>query len=252
MNKLFFTTLLCCGMQAIMSPLSAMPAIEANASEAEAPDKSNTVIARIDLPAFSGIYSDVVANITIEQGNEYFIEAQGPEHLIQLIEPELQQEGGTLTIKAKKEYKVKKNGISIRIVTPQLSLIYNEGVGNICTKGAFKTQMMTITNEGVGNITIESMECERMQVVNEGVGNVDLIGKATNAVFKSEGVGNINAYNFEVSNLNADLKGVGSIECYVTERFTCDANGVGSIYYKGNPKQTHISANGLGKVRVAK
>ena len=48
MKKLFFTTLLCCGMQAIMSPLSAMPAIEANASEAEAPDKSNTVIARID------------------------------------------------------------------------------------------------------------------------------------------------------------------------------------------------------------
>ena len=112
--------------------------------------------------------------------------------------------------------------------------------------------MMTITNEGVGNITVENMECERMQVINEGVGDVNLTGKATDAVFKSEGVGNINAYNFEVSDLNAYLDGVGSIECFVTERFTCEANGVGSIYYKGNPKQTHISANGLGKVRVAK
>ena len=252
MKKTFLTTLLCCGMQAIMSPLSAMPVIETNSSEAEAPDKSNSVIARIDLPAFSGIYCDVVANITIEHGNAYLIEAQGPEHLIQLIEPEIQKEGGTLTIKAKKEYKVKKNGVSLRIVTPQLGLIYNEGVGNICTKGAFKTQMMTITNEGVGNITVENMECERMQVINEGVGNVNLTGKATDAVFKSEGVGNINAYNFEVSDLNAYLDGVGSIECFVTERFTCEANGVGSIYYKGNPKQTHISANGLGKVRAAK
>ena len=35
---------------------------------------------------------------------------------------------------------------------------------------------------------------------------------------------------------------------------TKNSNNVNSNsrYYKGNPKQTHISANGLGKVRVAK
>ena len=249
MKKTLLTTLLCCGMQAIMSPLSAMPVIETNSSEAEAPDKSNNVIARIDLPAFSGVHCDVVAHIIIEQGNEYFIEAKGPEHIIQLIEPELKQAGGTLVIKAKKEYKIGKEGLLIRIVTPKLELIYNEGVGDIRTKGAFKAQMMTITSEGVGNITVENMECERMQVINEGVGNVNLTGKATNAVFKSEGVGNINAYDLEVASLSAELSGVGSIKCNVTERFTCKASGVGNIYYKGNPKQTNVSASGIGKVR---
>lgn len=249
MKKTFLTTLLCCGTLAVASPLNAMPVDESNRSETTSSDKSSTVIARMDLPAFSGVHCDVVAHIIIEQGNEYFIEAKGPEHIIQLIEPELQQEGGTLIIKAKKEYKIGKEGLLIRIVTPRLELIYNEGVGDIRTKGAFKAQMMTITSEGVGNITIENMECERMQVINEGVGNVNLTGKATNAVFKSEGVGNIHAYDFEVANLSAELNGVGSIQCNVIERFTCKASGVGNIYYKGNPKQTNISASGIGKVR---
>ena len=249
MRKTVLTTLLCCGMMAHISPLSAMPITAASPTEDTAPEKSYNVIARMDLPAFSGIYCDIVANITIEKGNEYMIEAQGPEHIIQLIEPEVQKEGGTLSIKAKKEYKVKKESIIIRIVTPQLSLIYNEGVGDIRTKGAFETQMMTITNEGVGNITIENMKCERMQVLNEGVGNVNLTGKAKHGVFKSDGVGSINTYDFEVSNLSVELDGVGGIKCHVTERFTCKANGVGSIYYTGNPKQTNINTSGIGKVR---
>ena len=249
MKKTLLTTLLCCGMMAHMSPLSAMPITGEIPTEDTAPDKSYNVIARMDLPAFSGIYCDIVANITIEKGDKYQIEAQGPEHIIQLIEPEIEKEGGTLSIKAKKEYKVKKESIIIRIVTPELSLIYNEGVGDIRTMGAFKTQMMTITNEGVGNITIENMECERMQVLNEGVVNINLTGKAKHGVFKSEGVGSINAYDFEVSNLSTELDGVGGIKCHVTERFTCKANGVGSIYYKGNPKQTNINSSGIGKIR---
>ena len=118
MKKILLIILLCCRMLVITSPLDAMSINDANTSETTAYGKSNNVIARMDLSAFSGIYCDVVAHITIEKGNEYLIEAQGPEHIIQLIVPEIQKEGGTLTIKAKKEYKVKKEVLLIRIVTP--------------------------------------------------------------------------------------------------------------------------------------
>lgn len=215
-----------------------------------APERSRGVVARMDLPEFSAIYCDVVANITIEQGNEFLIEARGPEHLVRLIEPEVSK-NGTLTVKSTKEYKVKKdNGISIRIVTPTIDMVYNDCVGNIHLKGTVKAEMMTVTNEGVGNITFDNLQCEILQVINEGVGNIEFTGKvAERAVFKSDGVGNINAYNLETPDLTADLNGVGGIECYVTQRFTCSANGVGSIYYKGDPKQTNIQNNGIGKVR---
>lgn len=215
-----------------------------------APEKSRGVIARMELAEFSAVYCDVVANITIEQGDEYLIEARGPEHIIRLIEPEVSK-NGTLTVKSTKEYKVKKNnGIEIRIVTPTVDMVYNEGVGNIHLKGAFAAQMMTVTNEGVGNITFDDLQCEILQVINEGVGNIILTGKATKrAVFKSDGVGNIEAFDLETPDLTADLNGVGGIECYVTERFTCQANGVGSIYYKGEPKHTNIRSSGIGKVR---
>lgn len=206
-------------------------------------------MAHMELPEFNAVYCDVVANITIEQGDEYLIEARGPEHLVLLIEPEVSK--GMLRIKASKEYKVKKNnGVTIRIVTPTVDMVYNEGVGNIYLKGTFETQMMTVTNEGVGNITFDNLQCEILQVMNEGVGNIVLAGKATKrAVFKSDGVGNIEAYNVEVPDLTANLNGVGNIECHVTERFTCQANGVGSIYYKGDPKHTNIRNSGIGKVR---
>ena len=243
MRQTLQTLLLCCTMA-----INALPAWAATNTVSTTAADNSGVVARMDLPAFSGVYCDVVASIIIEKGDKYYVEAQGPEHLIRLIEPVVQKEGGTLTIKAKQEYKTKKQGITIRVVTPQLDLIYNEGVGDIRTKGDFKTQMFTITNEGVGNITVANIECERLQVLLEGVGKINIAGRATHATFKSEGVGGINAYGMQVANLNAELEGMGGIECNVTERFTCNAEGVGSVYYMGNPKQTNIKSSGIGKV----
>lgn len=250
MKKTWIAALLCGTMMANALPSEATTVRNTTSEPTTTSETSRGVIARMELAKFSTIYSDVVANITIEQGNEYMIEARGPEHIIRIIEPEVSK-GGTLTIKSTKDYKVKKdNGVTIRIVTPTIDHIYNEGVGRIVAKGSFKTQMMTVTNEGVGNITINDLQCEILQVVNEGVGNINLTGKATKrAVFKSEGVGSINAFDLITPDLTAELNGVGGIECHATERFTCEANGVGSVYYKGNPKQTSISSNGIGKVR---
>ena len=246
MKKALMTACLCGSMLVAAMPLSASATDTSNV----VPERSRGVVAHMELPEFNAVYCDVVANITIDQGDEYLIEARGPEHLVLLIEPEVNS-NGVLSVKATKEYKVKKNnGVTIRIVTPTVDMVYNEGVGNIYLKGTFETQMMTVTNEGVGNITFDNLQCEILQVMNEGVGNIVLAGKATKrAVFKSDGVGNIEAYNVEVPDLTANLNGVGNIECHVTERFTCQANGVGSIYYKGDPKHTNIRNSGIGKVR---
>ena len=237
-------------MMAGTLPVNATPVWNTTPTTAASPETSRGVIARMEPGKFSTVYSEVVANIIIEQGNEYLIEARGPEHIIRLIEPEVSK-GGTLTIKSTEEYKVKKNnGITIRIVTPTLDHAYNNGVGNMHVKGTVKASMMTVTNEGVGNITFDDLHCEILQVINEGVGNINLAGEATKrAVFKSRGVGSINAYNLITPDLTAGLEGVGGIECHVTERFICKAEGVGSIYYKGNPKHTNISSEGIGKVK---
>lgn len=213
-----------------------------------APEKSRGVIARMELAEFSAVYCDVVANITIEQGDEYLIEARGPEHIIRLIEPEVSK--GMLRIKASKEYKVKKNGgVNIRVVAPSVEAIENDGVGNITFKGLTKAEELRVKNDGVGNITIENLQCNVLYVQNDGVGYVCIDGKAGRAVFTSNGVGNIEAFDLETADLSASLNGVGGIECYVTERFTCQANGVGSVYYKGEPKHTNIRSSGIGKVR---
>lgn len=246
--KKMFMAVVACG--AMLVKVSAAPSEGALTESSAEPERSRGVVARMELAAFNAVCCDVVATITIEQGDEYLVEARGPEHIIRLIEPVVDGEG-RLTIESAKEYKVRKdNAVTLRIVTPTLDLVYNEGVGNMYLKGTVRSKRMTVKNEGVGNIRFDDLQCEVLQVTNEGVGNIELAGEATvRAVFKSDGVGNINAYDLVTPDLTANLNGVGSIDCHVTERFTCAANGVGSIRYRGDPKHTNIRRGGIGKVR---
>lgn len=213
------------------------------------PEKSRGIVAHMQLPAFNSIYCDVVANITIEQGDEYLIEARGPEIIVHVIQPEVRN--GVLYIEATKEYKIKKGeGIHIRVVLPDIEHVSNEGVGNITFKGTTKVDIIKVKNEGVGNITFDDLQCRTIIVDNDGVGNVTLKGKSTeSATFESDGVGSIYADKFEVAELTAKLDGVGGIHCYATESIICVSNGIGNIYYKGEPKKADIRQNGIGKVR---
>ena len=92
MKKALMTACLCGSMLAAAMPLSALAADTPNA----VPERSRGVVAHMELPEFNAVYCDVVANITIEQGDEYLIEARGPEHLVLLIEPEVSKGTSTL------------------------------------------------------------------------------------------------------------------------------------------------------------
>lgn len=254
MKKSVITACLCGSMLATTMPLSASIAWDmtnhSTSTEAgTAPERSRGIVARMELSEFNGIYCDVVANITIEQGDEYLIEARGPEMIVHVIQPEVRNR--VLYIETAKEYKIRKGeGIDIRVVSPDIEQISNDGVGNITFKGTTEVDVIKVKNDGVGNITFNDLQCRTIIVDNDGVGNVTLKGKcAESATFESDGVGSIHADDFEVANLTAKLDGVGSIQCYATESITCVSNGIGSISYKGEPKKADIRQNGIGKVR---
>lgn len=253
MKKSWIIICLCSNMLTATMPLNASTAwttTENTSTETNAiSEKNRGIVARMELPEFNSIYCDVVANISIEQGNEYLIEARGPEMIVHIIQPEVRNK--VLYIETTNEYKIKKNeGIHIRVVLPDIEQISNDGVGNITFKGTTEVDVIKVKNDGVGNITFNDLQCRTIIVDNDGVGNITLKGKSTGwATFGSDGVGSIYADDFEATNITAKLDGVGGIHCYATESITCVSNGIGNIYYKGDPKKAEIRQNGIGKVR---
>ena len=205
------------------------------------------VEAHINLQPFTSISSDVVANIRFFQSDRHRIEATGPERIISAIDVKV--EDGSLRITAKKNLKMKQGEkLTLTIYGQTLNSVRLDGVGNFKCPERIKTDKMEIKNDGVGNIQIDNLHCHDLYVKNEGVGNVSLRGRTDAATYMSDGVGNIRAYDLLSRTTTVNLKGVGSVQCHASERCELTNNGVGHIYYKGNPETQRIHKNGIGAI----
>lgn len=206
------------------------------------------VEAYINLDAFTELCTDVVATIKVVQSDRSRIEAQGPEHVISVIDASVK--AGILHVTASKDLRMK-NGekLSLTIYTPTLSRIRQDGVGSIRCEGSFKTQKMEIINNGVGGVKMEDLQCQLLTVSSNGVGGIDLKGATEKAVYQSDGVGSIDAYDMISKVTEVRLDGVGSVHCHASERIDARNSGVGSIRYEGNPEQVNVHCDGVGSIR---
>jgi len=203
--------------------------------------------AHINLSPFTAIHSDVVASIRFYQSDRYRIEAKGPERVITAVD--VRVEDGVLHINTKKNIKMKRGEkLSLTIYGTALDKIRLDGVGNLTCSEPIETNRMEIINTGVGNIRIDNLVCDELIVKNEGVGNIRISGNAQTSTYMSEGVGNIYAYGLQSQSTTVNLNGVGSVQCHATQQCELTNNGVGHVYYKGNPAVQRIHKNGIGAI----
>lgn len=209
---------------------------------------NKVVEAYINLNSFDELRTDVVASIKVIQSDRSRIEAQGPEHVISVIDATVKE--GVLHITARKDIRMK-NGekLSLTIYTPTLSRIHQDGVGSIKCEGTFKTPKMEIINNGVGSVKMEDLQCKLLTVTSNGVGGIELTGDTEKAVFQSDGVGSIDAYDMRSKVTEVRLDGVGSVHCHASERIDARNSGVGSIRYEGDPEQVNVHCDGVGSIR---
>ena len=206
------------------------------------------VEAHIDLAPFTSVQTDVLANIRFFQSDRHRIEAEGPERVISAIEVKV--EGGVLKITSKKNYKLKGGErLTLTIYGQTLRSISQDGVGSFRCSERVETDRMEILSTGVGSVRMDDLQCNKLVVKNDGVGNINLKGKTNQADFVSEGVGTIYAYEMESQVTTVVLNGVGSVQCHASERCDLTSNGVGNIYYKGNPETERVHKNGVGSIR---
>jgi Protein of unknown function (DUF2807). len=209
---------------------------------------------KFEVTDFTAIEASTVANIRIIQSNTTSVTAEGSEELLDILN--VRMNDGTLILEMEDRY-LKRYGknaskLVISVSTPTLTRVDSEGVGNILIEGAFSTPELIIDSEGVGNFTTENLKCNFIKIDSEGVGNITLGGTTDRVEISSDGVGNVNAEKLRAKSASVSSNGVGNVSCYASEYLKVRSAGIGNVTYYGNPVETDLSKDGIGKIKTGK
>jgi hypothetical protein len=200
------------------------------------------------LASFNKIEMDGVFNVFLRQGDTESLIVEADKEVAAHIISEVQNE--TLILKMEDDFDFGEiESVKIYIQVRDLQSLSNKGVGTLKCEQALKLDQFTLTCEGVGAIDL-TISANSLVVKSESVGAITLAGKVTNADITHNGVGVLQAFELLTRKLKLSSNGVGAAEVYASESIDIDANGVGSVQYKGNPKIKNIVSEGIGKVQA--
>jgi hypothetical protein len=211
---------------------------------------SKTTITRnFNVGNFTSIDFSAVGDISFTQiQGKPTLSIYGPENFVKLVKVSV--EGNTLSITMEDKNRIKNTKkMKISISAPTLTNINFVGVGNLSITKPLQINNLEVINKGVGNIEIDSVTGNSLTIHSNGVGDVKLRGKVNVASLACNGVGNVDANELVANVVDANCRGVGSITCYAIDSITAAVRGIGSIKYKGNPKQKDLNRTGIGSIK---
>ncbi len=133
-------------------------------------------------------------------------------------------------------------------VTSAIREIHHQGVGDVKSESMIKLDKLGLWLSGVGDAELE-LECNNLTVEFNGVGDLKLIGASSSGEVTYSGVGDLKGYDFVFDVLKVTHNGVGNVQVFAARSITIEANGVGNVYYKGDPADEAIENNAIGKVK---
>ena len=207
--------------------------------------KGPTITEQRTVSNFTGIESEIAADISIKVGTEYACELEGQRNILDLIKTNV--ENGVLHIHCSKNIRINK-GLKIRISAPAYDKLSMKGVGAITSSSPLNGDNLNIVNSGAGAIKTLDIHYKTINAIVSGAGGIELAGDTPTADFKLSGAGNIDASNCKVANATTRVSGVGNISCFVTDTLDASVSGVGSINYKGEPKNLQSHVSGIGGI----
>lgn len=216
--------------------------------------QNNKIVSKnYTVSSFNAIESDIVGNIIFTQSANTSVSAEGDEDMVNRLIVKVEK--GILKLSSKKDIRKswfgnrKSKRMTVRISSPEITSLKNEGVGSVKLDGTIKTGDFKLESDGVGSFEANRLECNRIRIESEGVGSINLKGSAQFAEFISDGVGSIQAQDFKAEDIVVRLSGVGSIKCYASKTAELYGSGVGSITYYGNPRITKMDKSGVGGIK---
>lgn len=198
------------------------------------------------LEEFTEIESNIDADIDIYYSNDYSIEIEAQENILEVLETDVR--GRKLEIDYSANVK-EHDGVYIRIYMPELEGIMLNGVGDIVVVDTFTTENLYLDLRGVGDIICEDITANKINIHLSGAGDIELYGTTVEELdIDLSGVGDVYAYGILADEVMIDHSGVGKCKVRFESYLDVTITGVGDVYFRGDSRYVKSKITGLGNV----
>ena len=207
--------------------------------------EGNVISKKLELPAFESIDIDGHAGVFLEQASQSSIEIMIDSNLYQYLTAEVS--GKKLKIDEKKCFE-SITEFKIFIKTDKLVELIVDG--NVKVKGdsTITSDNLYISNQGTGDIRL-NLDVNDLEVRTSGSGLTTLTGRVLDLDTKVTGAGSFDGSALHAKNAKVTVADAGSSKIDVSEKFSGDVSGSGSITYSGNPKKVNTDITGTGTIQ---
>ncbi len=190
-------------------------------------------------------------NLIIKQGEQFSIEVEGGENLINAVGTEIQDSilfiTNDLTCNWIRDYD---NELNVIITSPALKNIRYESSGDINTDGLVKFDELAITVWGGGGSINLDLDCRVLDMgLHYGTVDFNVKGKSKMTTIYANSYGPF--YCGQLDSEIVFIRNQGTNDCYIHANHILEAviTNIGSIYYTGNPYELKCNDNGAGEIR---
>lgn len=230
---------------------------------------SGEIESRVYIPQeFTQIENHTVCNVEIVQDDISEVELTGYENLLDYICVEVIN--GKLKIDMLRGRRSFRNlNVTVYIRTPKVESLTVHCTGNM-NIGTFKglekfdAQIFSTGNifgdgylgingdvflqsHSTGNIKLD-IDARNVDSFIEGTGNITLAGNCINEFVRSNSVGLYRGYDLLSESCTVESQSIGDVRVQVSTDLNVTIESIGSVYYKGNPKNINSRCNSIGKL----
>jgi len=196
---------------------------------------------------FSGIVFDVPGELIYIPGNDYKIEIEAQQNILNVIETSVSN--NDLKIRVRNNTNIRSHeDIRITVTAPNVKLLALSGSGVMRVLQGYKPDNVKLVVSGSGKIAINMLEANKIDAVLSGSGDLEVqngVGNTTDITVS--GSGSVNLENVFVDKATTQTSGSGTIKLNVGEELFSRISGSGTVYYKGSPT-VNTSISGSGRV----
>jgi len=159
----------------------------------------------------------------------------------------LEVKNGVLVVDSTRKINFSANSLPVLAVyAPALTGLTVEGACTFTAHDKITADSFELNIAGAASGSAE-LEVNRLSVSLGGAGSFTLTGTADTAQLSLAGAGKLDALSLQTREADVKMDGAGSVRIGCSQTLTVDANGIGSVEYRGSPT-VDISKDGLVSV----
>lgn len=168
--------------------------------------------------------------VYVTQGDQYKIEVEGDENIIDLIATDIKQ--GKLRIHA--EENIGRATKNVYVSLPKISSLKASSGSQLRTTAPVKENALEIDGSSGALLDID-LAAKALEIDASSGANLTVSGQTDHADVDVSSGGNINAKELQAKTCIADASSGGNVKIKVSESLTADATSGGNISYSGEP-----------------